>query len=132
MKSLFILIGWCCLWVVPVWAGPTQTILEGYRAAGAGDFSAARGQALYHKSFPGENPHEQRQCITCHHKDPKQPGQHPKTGKRIPPLAPSADPARLQDPAHVEKWFERNCTWTVGRSCTPQEKGDFLTFLLAL
>ena len=33
------------------------------------------------------------------------------------------------DPEHIEKWFTRNCKWTLGRECTPQEKGDFLLMI---
>ena len=53
------------------------------------------------------------------------------TGKAIEPLAPSANPKRLTDPEHIEKWFLRNCKWTLGRECTPQEKGDFLVMIRA-
>lgn len=112
-----------------VQASPITTLLEGYRTAGAGPFSAERGKTLYHQLFTAEDPKETRRCTSCHNPDPKQPGQHHKTGKPIAPLAPSAEPTRLQDVAHVEKWFQRNCTWTMGRTCTPQEKGDFITFL---
>jgi hypothetical protein len=44
-------------------------------------------------------------------------------------LAPSAQSDRFSDPEKVEKWFKRNCTWTWGRECTAQEKGDFLAYL---
>lgn len=118
-------------WITPSPAADTvASLLAGYRAAGADTFSAARGKTLYHQVFPGEEPQETRRCTTCHTPDPQQPGQHPKTGKTIAPLSPAAEPTRLQDAAHVEKWFQRNCTWTMGRACTPQEKGDFLTFLI--
>ena len=46
-------------------------------------------------------------------------------------MAPSVNPKRLTDRSKIEKWFKRNCKWTLGRECTPQEKGDILTFLLA-
>ena len=52
-----------------------------------------------------------------------------KTGKVIDPMAPSVNPKRFTDAKEIEKWFKRNCTWTVGRECTPQEKGDFLSYL---
>jgi len=32
------------------------------------------------------------------------------------------------DAAKTEKWFLRNCKWTMGRTCTAQEKGDFLAY----
>ncbi len=54
-----------------------------------------------------------------------------RTGKAIEPLAPSVNPKRLSDTAKVEKWFTRNCKWTVGRACAPQEKGDVLSFIRA-
>ena len=41
-------------------------------------------------------------------------------------MAVSVNPKRLSDPAKVEKWFGRNCRWTLGRDCTPQEKADFV------
>ena len=45
-------------------------------------------------------------------------------------MAASVTPARYTDPAKVEKWFKRNCTEVLGRVCTAQEKGDWLTFML--
>ncbi len=109
-----------------------EALLAGYRGAGASAFDATRGKALYNGTFPGEKPSEVRQCTTCHGVDPNKPGLHPRTGKTIAPLSPGANPARLQNPDEVEKWFQRNCTWTLGRPCTPQEKGDFLTYLQGL
>jgi hypothetical protein len=52
------------------------------------------------------------------------------TGKTIEPVAVSVTPTRYTDPAKVEKWFKRNCTEVLGRECTPQEKGDWLTFVI--
>jgi len=52
-----------------------------------------------------------------------------RTAKRIEPMAPSVNPERLTDPAKIEKWFGRNCEWTIGRDCTTQEKADFLAFI---
>ena len=54
---------------------------------------------------------------------------HPQTGKPIKPLAPSANPQRLTDLREINKWLLRNCKWTLGRECSAQEKGDFLTWL---
>jgi hypothetical protein len=44
-------------------------------------------------------------------------------------MAPSANPERLADKAKIEKWLARNCKWTLGRACTPQEKGDVLVMI---
>ena len=52
-----------------------------------------------------------------------------RTGKPIKALAPSVQPQRLTDIGKIRKWFKRNCKWTLGRVCTPQEKGDILLFL---
>jgi hypothetical protein len=46
-------------------------------------------------------------------------------------MALSASPARYTDPAKVEKWFKRNCNEVLGRECTPQEKGDWLSFMIS-
>jgi hypothetical protein len=46
------------------------------------------------------------------------------------PMALSVSPARYTDPAKVEKWFKRNCNEVLGRECTPQEKGDWLSFMI--
>ncbi|MEG7525318.1 MAG: DUF1924 domain-containing protein [Chromatiales bacterium] len=57
--------------------------------------------------------------------------QHIRTGKVIEPLAPSVNPKRFTDQRKVEKWFIRNCKWTLGRECSSQEKGDLLVYLLS-
>lgn len=110
-------------------AAPVDEILAGYRAAGAGagPFDAAAGRAAWGNVTAIKG--EQRSCTDCHGSDLKKGGSHAKTKKPIEPLAPSANPARLTDPAKVEKWFVRNCTWTLGRECTAQEKGDFLAYI---
>ena len=54
---------------------------------------------------------------------------HVCTGKSIELMAPSVNPKRLTDSRLIEKWFKRNCKWTLGRECTPQEKGDLLVYL---
>lgn len=70
-----------------------------------------------------------RSCTSCHGADLTLPGKHQRTGKSIEPMALSVNSVRFQDAAKIEKWFKRNCKWTWGRECTPQEKGDFLLFL---
>ena len=54
------------------------------------------------------------------------------TGKDIEAVAASATPKRYTDPAKVEKWFKRNCNEVLGRACTVQEKGDWLSYMLSL
>lgn len=111
-----------------VHAGDISTALEAdYRSQGAGPFDAAAGRALWTREFPGSG--GARSCATCHGTDLRQAGKHVRTGKAIEPLAPSANAKRLSDASKVEKWFTRNCKWTIGRACTAQEKGDVLNFI---
>ncbi|MEW6324763.1 MAG: DUF1924 domain-containing protein, partial [Nitrospirota bacterium] len=70
-----------------------------------------------------------RRCAACHGPDLRAAGKHVTTGKPIDALAPSANPKRLTDGEFIEKWLTRNCNWTMGRACTPQEKGDLLLYL---
>jgi len=112
-----------------VYADTVDEVLTGYRSQGAGDFSAAAGRALWERNFTAAPAGEARGCATCHTPDLRQAGKHVKTGKAIEPMAPSVNPQRLTDAVFIEKWFKRNCTWTLGRECTPQEKGDVLTYL---
>jgi len=90
-------------------------------------FSAQRGKVLWNQEFSTSN--QTRSCATCHTSDPAKAGKHARTGKSIKPMAPSINPERLSDQVNVEKWFMRNCKWTMGRECSDQEKGDVLEFL---
>lgn len=94
-------------------------------------FDATRGETLWHKKYEGEDGKE-RSCQTCHGKDLTKTGKHAKTGKKIDPLAPSANSERFTELKKIEKWFKRNCKWTIGRECTNQEKGDILKYLSQL
>ncbi|MGD8910966.1 MAG: DUF1924 domain-containing protein [Chromatiales bacterium] len=114
------------LWPIAAYSGSVETLLDTYRQQGAKQFSAGTGESLW-TQVNTEN--KRRSCSDCHGSDLSQVGKHAKTGKRIEPMAPSANPQRLTDMAKIEKWFKRNCKWTLGRACTPQEKGDFLIFL---
>ena len=91
------------------------------------DFSAAAGQKLYTTQGPN-----QLSCSSCHSDSPKNAGKHAKTNKAIDPMSPSVNPQRFTDAAKVEKWFKRNCNDALGRACTTQEKGDFMTYVLSV
>ena len=71
-------------------------------------------------------------CATCHTRNPTHPGKHIKTNKLIPPMAPAINPERFTDRAKIDKWFKRNCNDVLGRTCSAQEKGDVLTYLMSL
>jgi len=125
----------CVAATIPVMAAAASavdTLLDEYRAQGAGDFSAGTGKAFWNQAFTPPGAAESRRCASCHTADPSQTGKHARTGKPIEPLAPSANPRRLTDVRDIEKWLKRNCEWTVGRICTAQEKGDVLAWLRTL
>jgi len=126
-----------CLLVGMVWFAQTaqastvvDQVLDGYKAKGAGSFDASRGEVLWTMDFPDPKAAGKvRNCSTCHGSNLKAKGKHAKTGKVIDAMAPSVNAERLTDKKFIEKWFKRNCKWVLGRTCTPQEKGDVLTFL---
>jgi len=110
-------------------AAPGDEMLATYGKS-AGPFTAAAGKSFWNEKHQTEG--ESRSCVSCHGADLTKPGKHATTGKVIEPMAVSADPKRLTDPAKVEKWFGRNCKWTLGRECTPQEKGDVVKYLQSI
>ena len=113
-----------------VLAGPREDLLAQYAAAAkSAGFSATRGQTLHTQNFSGGKA-DTPSCTSCHGKDTRSAGRT-RTGKTIDPVALSVTPTRYTDPAKVEKWFKRNCTEVLGRECTPQEKGDWLSFVLS-
>ena len=97
--------------------------LKQYREQGAGPANPTRGEALWYQSS-GD-----RSCATCHGESPTDQGRHTKTKKTIEPMALTANPERYTDPKKIDKWYLRNCKWTYGRVCTPQEKTDILSWL---
>lgn len=103
--------------------------LASYQAEGAGPFDAARGESMWNGSYTHAKAEKPRSCATCHTDNLKASGQHARTGKAIEPMAPSVNVKRLTETREIEKWFGRNCKWTMGRDCTAQEKGDFLSYI---
>jgi len=114
-------------------AGPREDQLAQYGSAAKAanpafsGFSAERGKTLHTQAFSGGKA-DTPSCTTCHGKDVRGAGRTP-AGKAIDPVAVSAAPSRYTDPAKVEKWFRRNCNEVLGRECSAQEKGDWLTFM---
>ena len=109
-------------------AGTTaiNDLLQDYATQGASTADAEQGKQLWQKVF---NRKGERSCSSCHTKDLTKNGKHIKTNKHIKPMSPSVNPERLTDKKKVNKWFKRNCLWTLGRECTAQEKTNFLVFL---
>lgn len=110
-------------------AAPIDDLLKRYQAQAQTPFNADTGKALFTKSFIDAKSAEKRSCTTCHTYNLRTYGKHVTTGKSIDPLAPSANSKRLADIKKIEKWLLRNCKWTLGRECTTQEKGDYLTYI---
>ena len=113
-------------------ATPVAELLSEYRQQGANDFNAAAGKRFWNQAVRPNGASSERSCTSCHTADVRQSGKHAVTGKEIKPLAPSVISKRLTNPTKIRKWFKRNCEWTRGRECTPQEKGDVLTYLQGL
>ncbi len=90
-------------------------------------FLAARGEKFF-KQKHGDI----WSCASCHTENPATEGKHAKTDKIIQPLAPAANAERFTSPGKVDKWFKRNCSDVLARECTPQEKGDVLTYLITV
>jgi Domain of unknown function (DUF1924) len=125
-----------CLTVPVLAGGGRDAVLAAYtnqaktESAGFKGFSADRGKALYSSKNPGGNA-DTPSCSTCHTASPLNSGRT-RAGKSIDPMAVSASPTRFTDIAKTEKWFGRNCRSVLGRDCTAQEKGDFITYLSSL
>lgn len=119
---------WWMVWSAGALAAPAavEPLLAQYAALGAGAPDAARGKALWTSSTPAPDGGAARSCGTCHGPTLASAGRHATTGE---PIEPMTAPGRFGDPAKVEKWFGRNCRWTLGRDCTPAEKADLLVFL---
>lgn len=115
-------------------AAERALILQGYaakaRAADPGfaGFSAARGEKLFRMNGAGDDPRTPA-CTSCHTADPRQRGRNAKTGRPIEPIAVSANPLRFTDATEVERQFTRDCKSVLGRACTAEERGDYITFM---
>ncbi|MBC8258693.1 MAG: DUF1924 domain-containing protein [SAR324 cluster bacterium] len=92
-------------------------------------FDAKSGERFYFAEREHSRKGDSRSCALCHGDDPKSIGQHFTSGKMIKPLAPAANIERLTEVKKIDKWFRRNCKWTLERVCSTEEKGHFLTFL---
>ncbi|MDQ7003932.1 MAG: DUF1924 domain-containing protein [Ghiorsea sp.] len=143
MKKAMILAATLFLTPILAQADVIQERLDSYKAEGAGNFSAEAGKKMWTQVIPFEKKGEMmkdRSCATCHNAVPNTPGKHAKTGKVIAPMTlgsvsinrKGVEEQRFSTVKKVEKWFKRNCKWTYGRICTPQEKGDFLMFFKSL
>lgn len=106
-----------------------DALLQLYASQGGAAADAEQGRFLWQKTYQGNGEFAERSCASCHTEKLTAPGKHIKTGKLIEPMAPSVNPQRLTDQKKIEKWFKRNCKWTMGRECTAQEKADLLLYI---
>lgn len=90
---------------------------------------AQAGKALWEQKFTDAQTGKERSCNSCHGNNLKVAGKHERTNKVIEPMAPSVNAERLTDRAKINKWFKRNCKWTLGRECTAQEKANVLAWI---
>ena len=107
-------------------AATPQDFLKTYESQSS-KASASRGEQFFNAKHGKE-----WSCASCHENPPNHDTKHIVTGKVIKPLAPSANPARFNDEAKVDKWFKRNCNDVLGRECTAQEKADVLAWLISI
>ena len=130
MKVTRTIVALLLVWVAnAAQADAIATLLKDYESQGASRFSAQDAEVFWTRANLDPKTGETRRCTTCHTEDLRRTGKHATTGKAIEPLAPSANPKRFTDVEHIEKWFGRNCKWTLGRECTPQEKGNVLVMI---
>jgi len=115
---------------LPAQAITLDELYKTYSPQGAAAFDAERGKKFWDKENVSEEDGKIRTCHTCHGDDLTKSGKHIKTKKVIDPLAQSVNAERFTELKKIEKWFKRNCKWTVGRECTDQEKGDLIKYLI--
>ncbi len=126
--SLAVLAAALVLSATPAMAGAAlDNALAQYRQQSSEDFSVARGRDFF-LAKPGSGKAETPSCTSCHGPTPLR-GGPTRAGKAIAPMALSQTPERYVDAKKREKWFRRNCRSVLGRACSAQEKGDFLTFM---
>jgi hypothetical protein len=134
MRNLSYLIG--LLFSINAFAATPQELLKQYEAqakqenASFAGFSANRG-ADFFKAERTHSDGKKVSCSTCHTSDPRSKGKT-RANKVIEPMATAVNPERFTDSAKVEKWFGRNCKDVLERTCTVQEKGDYIQYLMSV
>lgn len=104
-----------------------DNMILGYQHQAGVEASLKMGESLWARKYMSVT--GERSCATCHGTNLTLAGEHIKTHKAIKPMAPSVNSKRLGDEKKVNKWFKRNCKWTMGRECSDAEKAHILLFL---
>ncbi|MDX8394827.1 MAG: DUF1924 domain-containing protein [Mariprofundaceae bacterium] len=128
MKKITIIMICMFSWSAQASEAVITSVQGGYRMEGASTFSASRGASMWTQTFTQKKTGKVVNCASCHSTKLTNAGSHIRTGKVIAAMAVSSNTDRFNDAAKIEKWFLRNCKWTMNRICTPQEKGDFLAY----
>lgn len=97
--------------------------------------SAEEGKVFFNREviqFKGDvnAPGKSIACASCHTANPADAGKHIVTGKLIKPLSPHINKKRFQSTRDVEKNFTKHCNEVVGSDCSPQEKANYIAYLL--
>lgn len=97
--------------------------------------SAEEGKKFFNREviqFKGDlnNSGKAIACASCHTANPANVGEHIVTGKTIKPLSPHTNNKRFQSMQKVEENFTKHCNEVVGSDCTPQEKANYIAYLL--
>lgn len=134
MRNLFALVG--LLFSINAFAAAPEELLKQYEIEAKQEnpafsgFSSERGANFFRTEHTHSNG-KKVSCSTCHTSDPRNQGKT-RANKIIEPMAPSVNPQRFTDAAKVEKWFGRNCKDVLERTCSAQEKGDYIQYLVNL
>ena len=91
--------------------------------------SAIAGKMFFNRKIKGAHDKETA-CASCHTRNPANAGKHIITGKAIRPLSPAVNDKRFNDIENVEDKFTEHCNDIIGSDCTPEEKANFIGYLL--
>ncbi len=96
--------------------------------------NADDGKEFYNRKitqFKGKTKDSQEvACASCHTANPADKGKHIVTGKAIKPLSPVVNAKRFSDLDKVEDKFTKHCNEIIGADCKPEEKANFIAYLL--
>ena len=112
-------------------ASVANDLITEYQQSGAQQPNPENARELWTQKFRDKKGENTRSCASCHTDNLRSTGKHVRTNKPIEQLSPSLNSERLTEAKKIEKWFKRNCKWTFGRECSPQEKSDFLSYILS-
>ena len=92
--------------------------------------NADDGKEFYNRKFTLAKGNKEVACASCHTANPADKGKHIVTGKAIKPLSPVVNAKRFSDLDKVEDKFTKHCNEIIGADCKPEEKANFIAYLL--